>query len=362
MNNKLPNLDALRLFLAMSVVIYHINDLLPKFGLASSYNLDFLFKGPLAVNYFFSLSGFLIIRLLWKEKTTFGQINIGNFYMRRILRILPLYFIVLLVGILAYEWIMPSLIPEISIERSYSFGDLIFHYLFMLPNVFKAEFPEVGPILDVLWSIGIEEQFYLFIPLILFLGTSRWIRPTLLLSLVVVISCFWYFSKMDFYYMYYFYFLFSGLLAILLESGKLKQVFGNKAFQLLVLLLFLLNFTTSLFEIDDYFLRHMVRMVLSGFLVATLSTNPLFKINNKYVNHLGKVSYGIYMYHMIIISAVVVVLSKLNVELNLFGLLAFYAVCCTLVFGVATLSYHFVEKRFLGLKKAFRHEPGSPLD
>src|SRR4029079_7687100 len=103
-----PNLDGLRFISFFAVFLYHcdlsvfsyLGDSYPKTQQA----LTFLFRhGNLGVNFFFVLSGFLITYLLIKEKELKGNIHVGNFYVRRILRIWPLYYLCLIIGFIAFR-------------------------------------------------------------------------------------------------------------------------------------------------------------------------------------------------------------------------------------------------------------------
>ena len=95
-----PNLDALRFFAFLSVFISHIAVFLSFTPVwFQPIKKLFLIHGDLGVNFFFVLSGFLISYLLFTERTESGEVSLKGFYKRRILRIWPLYFIVLIIGI-----------------------------------------------------------------------------------------------------------------------------------------------------------------------------------------------------------------------------------------------------------------------
>ena len=92
----LPNLNGLRFIAAFVIIIQHIEQIKYLFGISSNWvEYSFLPKvGELAVVFFFVLSGFLITHLLIKEEKENGTIGIKNFYIRRFLRIAPLYFLI----------------------------------------------------------------------------------------------------------------------------------------------------------------------------------------------------------------------------------------------------------------------------
>ena len=84
-----------------------------------------------------------------------------------------------------------------------------------------------------------------------------------------------------------------------------------------------------------------------------MNKNSILKLDNKLFNFLGEISYGIYMYHMIIIFTVVMIIPKLNVFGNTLGLFVFYILISGLVILTAYLSKRYFEDYFLKMKKIF---------
>lgn len=121
----------------------------------------FLGKGPAGVDLFFCISGFLITTLLLRERARTGTVSLGNFYARRALRILPLYY-ALLLAYVGFAASMPGSAPQ----RAHFFHTLPLYASFTA-NWF-ADFGVAFPILfSFAWSLCIEEQFYAFWPWIL---------------------------------------------------------------------------------------------------------------------------------------------------------------------------------------------------
>jgi peptidoglycan/LPS O-acetylase OafA/YrhL len=143
------SLDGLRC-LSIVPVIWHHSTPRPLPGL--------LGKGPAGVDLFFCISGFLITTLLVREKANTGRIRLADFYARRALRILPLYYLVLL-SYVAFAWLLPTGAPQ----RAHFFRTLP-SYASFTANWF-ADFGVRYPILfSFAWSLCIEEQFYAFWP------------------------------------------------------------------------------------------------------------------------------------------------------------------------------------------------------
>ena len=164
-----PGLSALRYVAAALVVFEHAQLYRSAFELSYSAERRHFFSllsGP-SVKFFFVLSGYLITYLLFTEKDRYATISLRRFYLRRGLRIWPLYYTVFLAGLLLHQ------LPTLRALVAPTFGaDLPWNvvlYLAFLPNLASAlalSFPYVGQA----WSVGTEEQFYLFWPLVV-----RWL-------------------------------------------------------------------------------------------------------------------------------------------------------------------------------------------
>src|SRR5207249_1695754 len=171
-----PGLNSLRFFAAFGILVFHIEGFKDTLHLPNAMGVPFIRNiGPLSVSFFFVLSGFLITYLLLVEKETFGKISIKKFYTRRIFRIVPLYYLIVIIGLLA--------IPNISFFHYGGYpenmGGIVQAswplYLLMLPNV--AEVIYTVPYIGGAWTIGVEEQFYLFWPWLIRTNRNhfRWI-------------------------------------------------------------------------------------------------------------------------------------------------------------------------------------------
>lgn len=173
----LPNLTGLRFILAFLVMIYHIPQFCMKRGFPYFDDFALFHKGQEAVYMFFSLSGFLIIGKLYSEKLATNTIDLKAFFVKRALRILPLYYLVLTFGFLYYWIILPYY--GFSYENNYNLAKgIILSYTFF-PNIFATYNP--GGIIEILWSIGIEEQFYLIIAPLIFVIPFKYLTRFLIL-------------------------------------------------------------------------------------------------------------------------------------------------------------------------------------
>ncbi|HEY0785621.1 MAG TPA: acyltransferase [Acidobacteriaceae bacterium] len=142
-----PELDALRFFAFLAVFLHHgIYTFAPLLSVLGGFGLSF----------FFFLSAFLITELLQRERELTGTIGIRDFYVRRVLRIWPLYF-----GFLLFAWVLGTVFPSHHISLLF-----VLSYVLMLGNLYTARYGLPYTPVGYLWSISIEEQFYLLWPLL----------------------------------------------------------------------------------------------------------------------------------------------------------------------------------------------------
>ncbi|MBS1655131.1 MAG: acyltransferase, partial [Bacteroidetes bacterium] len=165
-----PNLNGLRAIGALIVMIGHI-EFLKRFWHVPSYDW-FPIPGKIGVTLFFALSGFLITSLLLQELKQTKKVSLRKFYIRRILRIWPLYYTIVFLGILILNNIGFLKMPVYSdhVYQNLSLTNILI-LLFILPNFTNFYIPFA----DQKWSIVIEEQFYLVQPLIIKIFKRR--RP-----------------------------------------------------------------------------------------------------------------------------------------------------------------------------------------
>ncbi|WP_157514720.1 acyltransferase [Mangrovimonas sp. TPBH4] len=351
---RIQNLDPLRGFLALMVVFNHIAMLSRSADLPNLSQFAICNRGPEAVFVFFSLSGYLIIGLLFEEKKKLGTINIKSFYIRRILRLYPVYYLVLFMGLFHYQIVLPAL--NIPFKINYNTAEALLLNVGLLPNVFKALY-NPGSILSILWSIGIEEQFYLAVaPILYIIPLKKHFKYLLLFSIVYFLLYHTnMFSFLRQYYLLYFYMSTGGLLAILVKLGY-RVHFSSWSLRIIMYIIFIVHFFSNLFQFSTIFWQNLFQLILFNLVIVNLANESKFNITNPFINHLGKISYGIYMYHMFAIHIIVFVFMKLHNEIlpkwatiltiNLFSLAG------TLM--VSHISYKYYELKFLRLKGIFR--------
>ena len=356
-----PGINALRFFAASLVVLMHMKSNLTSVGLPTFVDLGIFSKGVIAVSFFFVLSGFLITYLLFDEHQKNRRVSVKAFYLRRIYRIWPLYFLIILIGILFYWFVAPKIGLDFDVEYEKSMALLL--YIFFGANLMNSLY-HVGGILHVTWSIAVEEQFYLiWAPVFkkfknkvkqilwftLFISTGV---ATLNKINVFGLSEGWqlFLDTLQFHYM-----SLGGLMAYYYIHHKKSllslKVFSSGTIQivLLVVLLAYLIFYQKTDWAEPILI--LPQGLLFGWIILNVSVNEhtILTLENKVLNHLGKVSYGIYMYHMIVVYALSFLTSKLvqpdQFEWYFMWIYAILALLLTVF--VSTVSYNLFEKKLL---------------
>ncbi|MFD2939592.1 acyltransferase family protein [Flavobacterium notoginsengisoli] len=365
-----PNLNSLRGVAAIMVIISHLQHNQNKFSKALS---NF---GNIGVTIFFVLSGFLISYLLLVEKEKFSKINTRDFYFRRVLRIWPLYFLMLF---FVYT-IVPFIAPKyyISEMERFSIKSLLMN-VFFLTNV--TLILKLTPlIIRVIWSIGIEEQFYLILPWIMKIKEQLRIKIVLFiilflplcklflilfekitgnnslqtLSSIITVTRFdcmaigVFFGVLAFYKQF-----FLGKRCIKYEFFTKREI--QLTVYILIVILFLIGAVIrSLFNIINY----IIFPWLFAICIINLATNnkSIFKIENKILNYLGKISYGLYLVHELVIFLLMpLFMPFLKDFLPFFKNSIIYIGVFGLTILISHLLYYGYEIQFLKLKRKVSH-------
>lgn len=356
----LKGLNTLRFFAAFFVIISHANISLIKLGIYADAHLPVFNRGEDAVNFFFTLSGFLITYLMLIEKNKTGSISIRQFYLRRVFRIWPLYFLITLIGFILFS----VLYQKIYGHAYFTFPALkgLLFFICFLPNYIAVNY-QVG-LLYPLWSIGVEEQFYLFwAPLIAY--CKNYILP-IIIGFAVVTTVLYSLVFFDVFHfplhwqkffitLKYFEMAIGSLFAYLLfyyYEWYNGSVFTNKIVQAGILLIILWHFTIG-FSFSSALWFKIICCFLYGLLILNVSVikNKLIHIDQKALNYLGVISYGLYMYHMLVDYFLRTFCEKYGYLLSKNVLVPLYFV--VLLAGtilVASFSYKYFERYFLGLK------------
>lgn len=351
----LKGLDTLRALAATIVVVDHVEIIKKDNGIHNFIDNPTLIypDGHLSVILFFVISGFLITYLLLAEQEKSGGINLKNFYMRRVLRIWPLYYLVLFLSYIIFN-------PD------YSFIRILLPAL-IFPNVAYA-LQETWDISPQIWSIGVEEQFYIVWPLI-FIFISR--KKKALNYIITLIALFTllpfglkfinqiFFKSEEIYSLIsrFFYGTKFNCLGIGTLIGFL--FFRNKEYinrilfksNLLTLIFTLLPFILWFFKFKIEHLNDELYALLFAFSIYNIVQHPKINIDNAITRFLGKISYGIYLYHWIAVILFVKYIPKMDNSFLYNTVLYFMILSATLF--ISWLSFVTYEKFFLNLKKKY---------
>jgi peptidoglycan/LPS O-acetylase OafA/YrhL len=358
-----PELDVLRFFAFFMVFLSHVvpGDL-AFFAEAHipSRVADLIISmsagGAFGVDLFFTLSSFLITTLLLREKEAYGEINVASFYVRRTLRIWPLYFVFLLIIAPAVQYIVPD--ESMSLKYILAFALLAGNWACVFwgyPHSVSAP----------LWSVSIEEQFYLSWPLIL----RRWADHLVIVALaLLVVSCITrvYLTVQGAVHPQ----IWCNSLARLdpFACGALLAVYTQrKSIALsprlrIILLCFAFAVLTAVGHYEDFsgtkslITYPAVTIACIALIVSILGMQmkPGTLLVRTF-SYLGRISYGLYVFHWMFIVSLGVPLAH-----EPFARLSRAMAALIVTIATAAGSYHFMEKPFLQWKEKFARIKSRP--
>jgi peptidoglycan/LPS O-acetylase OafA/YrhL len=361
------NLNGLRFIAATLVIFHHIEQYkwwakLPNIW--GNTAIDAL--GHKAVSFFFVLSGFLITYLLLVENKQSGEINVRNFYIRRVLRIWPLYYLIVLLSLFMLPLVFDFSAWGINVYEN-NFGAVSILLLLVLPNIVRLFQPAViGG--NQLWSIGVEEQFYLVWPLLVKKFINR-IISFLIVFIILKIAitfglelCLSYSNALILKKTFRFWQLLQveqmaiGAIGAWVLYHKKEKLLSKIYHPLTHYLSLALVVSLFVFPVHHWLITYAEAFVFM-IVIMNLSTNPALRLNMEGVvfSTLGNISYGIYMYHTICITVCLFTLTHLHIDqMNpiIFNSIL-YVGSVVLTVSVAHLSYELFEKKFLDLKEHF---------
>lgn len=357
------NLDILRFIAAYMIVLLHCffgwkvrfgnpEFLTPTLSPTSLDKLELIMHNlSFGVDVFFIISGFLITYLLLVEKEKHGKVDAMKFYIRRAFRIWPLYFFMILLA---------PLLVYFFHEQSPSYG---LHFAF-LGNFDLINNGTKSVATNHLWSICIEEHFYLFCPLLIAFIPMKKLPQVLLYIILACIIFRGYFLASTADYGMAFYVHTLSRIDVLALGGLFGYLFYHKklhfnhslpirfvVYSTFILLFLNVNYVDSGNFLIDTMKKYLYVIPcaywMGNFLFNPNAVFPLQKPN--LLLQFGKVSYGIYMFNPVVIFLLIQVFAKYNWQ-NYFLFLVLVHVSLALV---TYLSYRFLEMPFLALKEKY---------
>ena len=368
-----PGLHGLRFIAALAVVIGHVELMKQHFGLPNRANHPAIYElGRISVTFFFVLSGFLITYILLAEKRDAGAISLKKFYLRRILRIWPLYFLTVILAFAIIPRIHTLDIPVLSAALGDHQASTLPLFIGFLPQVALILFPPV-PYAEPLWSIGVEEQFYLLWPLVV-ARASRFLSLTVGIvigGIVVKEAAFLYASTLRdadglrFWNHVIDYFYFTRIECMAIGAIAAWIVFERKRAALTVL--YSRPLQVAVYALSAYLivtaegkplLNYSMHSVLFAAIILNIATNPrsLVRLDHRVFLFLGNISYGVYMLHEMAIGIAIKALGSAPADAVL------YAGSLIVTVAAATIVYHAVELPFLRIKRRLAVVPTGPSE
>lgn len=330
-----PELDAVRFLAFLAVFLFHA---------PHAPRLEWLVRaGYFGLPLFFFLSAFLITELLLREQAKLGTIHLRAFYIRRSLRIWPLY----------YFGVFTAVLWGIAVP-SYKLTNTQFAYLLLLLPGFAGAQYNFNPA-GVLWSISVEEIFYLIWPIA---GKARafvWACAALFLCATITLLVnpdYWYTPLSQFLF-----FALGGLLALSIHRINIRLPIAMRVFGILAGAGIAVYAATVQIPILTFYL---------GAVACALVIISILNIEERWIPrpaiYLGKISYGLYVFHATCINATERLFGRYAVPLggNRRALaIQFVAFAATVLF--AAISYRYFETPFLKLKRRFEFVKSRPV-
>lgn len=323
-----------------------------------------IIPGKFGVTLFFFISGYLITKLLLLELKTKGQIQLSNFYLRRFFRLYPA-----LLGMIAV-----SLLTAFSIQCSLPVKDIM-AALFYFTNYYIGWFRNPGTdcsrILDIIWSLSVEEHFYFFFPFLFgaFLKKGRKKDQTAFLWVLFGLCFIALLARMELYYSHQddlsfvtgrVYFsshtrmdsILWGCIAAFLQFGLFSplyyRIIHNPSFTLLGCILLFLSVAirypvfreTLLFTFQGVGL-----LLLIPSIGISKNKTAIRFFENSWLVFVGKISYSLYLFHWVALKLSNYLLPEFSIGWHL----VFWTVTLLLTLS----SYYFIEKPFVALRRKF---------
>ena len=339
-----PEIDGLRCIAVLSVIFYHSEILL--------FDKSFFKGGFLGVDIFFVISGYLITSILLKESEK-NNFSLTKFYERRFRRIFPaLIFILSTNLIIGTKFLLPDQLIELSESYISSIFFISNYFFYFIDQEYTATSSFLVPFLHT-WSLGVEEQFYIFYPLIFILFSNK-INFRLIILLLLFSSLLFanFYEKINPSLNFYIIFsriweLMFGAIIAIYNFNFLKQknsVLNFLSLIGLVLIFFSMIFASSKIPHPSLFT---LIPVIGVSLIILNSNNDSYVnkfLSNNVMVFFGKISFSLYLWHYPIFAYAKII--------NLFNISLFINILIySCVFFLSVGTYIFIEQPFRKIKK-----------
>lgn len=363
-------LNELRAIAALAVIYHHIelhNDFNP---IKSHFAFLDYFTGNVGKNgvfLFFVLSGFLITYLLLQEKEKCKTIFLKKFFLRRMYRIWPLYYLIFAISVLLIPYLAVnfdifkedlSSYYRITDTHNYGIKGILF-YLFFMPNIALYSGYFITGCTQA-WSVGIEEQFYILWPvLILYFNKNRILQVFFTVLFLFPILIFLAKNNYIFYPLSViiksisFHFMAIGSIGGYLFFTKKKLIekytYSKWGYFLIIAMIAAFLFNPFFFSVIQEIVISFLFLLL---ILFTINDKNQWIFRNRLFFYLGKISYGIYMYHTFVMFLVFPFVNKYfsNFQGGIYYNILLYPLIFGITIVLSSLSYHYFELKFIKIK------------
>ena len=348
----LKGLDFYRSISVLIVFICHVELFKSRAGIENFLHLDFfkLNGGLIAIILFFTLSGFLITYILVQKKNKNNEIDLKDFYKRRLLRVFPLYFFVIILSYFLFDY-SPTLLT-------------VFLTLILAPNI--SHILGIGwAVSPQIWTIGTEIQFYLIGPIII-----KYFKNLLVTTIILFISLsilphftLFLFNRYNpdpevlsflnrlFFSLKFNWIVCGGIFAII-YSKQYKFIDWINRYKILSYLIILFPFILWAVNFRLFYFGEEIYSILFSFSMLIMVSNPnIINLDNKVFSFLNTISYGMYMVHWIVLQFLFHNDLFKNFDNGLLSNVTIYTTTLGVTILLSTLTYHFIEKPFLKIKE-----------
>lgn len=345
-------LDGLRFFAVLMVMVAH--------WLQWQWSNPILQKIPFVhgVTLFFVLSGFLITNILIQQKVKVERLNankwtlLKTFYWRRFLRIMPIYYLLILFLFIIDYQNTRTIFPWLA-----SFSTNIYQ---SMTNEYLGEF-------NHFWSLGVEEQFYLFWPLFILFLNRRNLLIFILIVIITGLSFRIYYEQQGFWMAISYapntamHALGLGALLAFFKNyhALFYQILNNKKAMWITMLLYLIQL--SLFNyfqwkkygdvFDEFFFSIVATLIIAVAAQDGFKSMIKFVLASKFVIYAGKISYGMYLFHLFVPTLFLKIAQTF--QLNISNKYELFVIYYLLTFLLASASWKMIEAPLQKLKEKF---------
>ena len=362
------NLNGLRFTGALMVFIFHCftlnRNIWGDFTNGNIFKISYKIasKGHHGVGLFFVLSGFLITFLLLNEISKNESVNVKHFFMRRILRIWPLYFLLIFFGFFIF--------PHLPNGQSTNHSLLMYGGFLSNMDEIAVGLTDSLNFLTVTWSVSIEEQFYLswmFLMAVLpFFRKGKYFQLYFIL-LILISICFRFLNLADERALYFHTFsvisdlAIGGLLAYMVQKYSIQKILKTiKKIHLLFIYAVGISLIVASNVIFKGALVSIEKVVIGLFFAFVIleqvySDNSFYKIDKvPYFFQSGKLTYGFYMFHCVFIYYWSIFFANNGFTDSVWQFILYILVVFISTYATAYLSMKYFEKSLLSLKRYFR--------